>query len=257
MDFDRTSFEGVTQLYTNKDLFFSNYTVPAKFNDSFARDFRRNNVDIGHALELKITVSPSIQCSGVGTQRQDFLFGSFRSYMRTTSVNGTVAGMFAYHALGEIDIELLSTLKHQAYFAMHPGLIDSSGRASSLTHGEANLDFDPAAEFHEYRFDWLPDVGIFFIDGIEKYRMITNVLQWPSRIMFNHWTDGNINFSKGPATEDASLWVKNMTFFFNSSTSGLMGPKCMKTGKTCDIQSKTDCCNDHLMSVLLKYLVYS
>jgi hypothetical protein len=238
MDYDRISFEGITQLYAHKDLFFSNYTIPAKYNDSFARDFRRHNVHLDHALELKVTVSPTLQCSGVGTHRQDFLFGSFRSYMRTTNIKGTVAGMFAYHPEGEIDIELLSTLENEVYFAMHPGLLNANGQASSLTHGEANLDFDPTAEFHEYRFDWFPDVVIFYVDGVEMYRMVTNVLQRPSRIMFNHWTDGNRNFSKGPAKEDASLWVKNMTFFYNTSVTGQQ--QCINASKICDVQGNTN-----------------
>lgn len=241
MNFDRTSFDGITQLHANKDLFFSNYTIPAKFNDSFPRHFQRHNVGLDHALELKVTVLPTLQCSGVGTQRQDFLYGSFRSFMRTTAAKGTVAGMFVYHPEGEIDIELLSTLENQAYFALHPGLVNENGQASALTHGNADLDFDPSADFHEYRFDWFPDMVVFYVDGVERYRMITNVLQKPGRIMFNHWTDGNKKFSQGPATEDASLWVKNMTFFFNSTTTnnGLAGSssQCVDATKTCNIQS--------------------
>jgi hypothetical protein len=56
---------------------------------------------------------------------------------------------------------------------------------------------------------------IFYIDGIEWYQMTTNVLDQPSRFMFNHWTDGNLNFSHGPPTDNAYLYIKNMTFFFN------------------------------------------
>ena len=82
---------------------------------------------------------------------------------------------------------------------------------------------------------------MFLVDGIEHYRIKTNVLDKPSRIMFNHWTDGNPNFSQGPAKEDAYLLVKNMTFFFNSSNA-LSLPHCLGTSKKCDVDSMAQHC---------------
>ncbi len=64
--------------------------------------------------------------------------------MKSTSVNGSVASMFAYHPQGEIDIEIVSALHPpQAYFAVHPGLTVQS-RASPLTHGNWFFSFDPS-----------------------------------------------------------------------------------------------------------------
>lgn len=70
--------------------------------------------------------------------------------------------------------------------------------------------------------------------------MITNVLSQPSRVMFNHWTDGNQNFSQGPAKENAYLHIKNMTFFFNSTDTLVSSPKCINVNTTCYIESKKD-----------------
>lgn len=182
------------------------------------------------------------------------MYGSFRAYMKLTSVKGTVAGMFIYHSEGEIDIEVVSALRTpQAYFAVHPGLTEH-GRASSLTHGNWNFSFDPTTvscclnkwryylyhlhifkDYHEYRFDWLPGLVTFYIDSVERYRMTTNILDKPGRFMFNHWTDSNANFSQGPVKENAFLFIKNMTFFFNSTESQ---PNCLKTLQTCSLQSK-------------------
>lgn len=169
------------KLYSRKDFFFSNYVIPAKYNDSYPRVFRKENVFLqDKSLQISITVEnktieannnatttsssntttsvqpvgeqqqqqqqqrQEIRCGGLGTTRQDFLYGSFRSYMKTTKVNGTVAGMFLYHPDGEIDIEILSSVKpQQAYFAIHPGLVESNGQASSLTHGNTEFGFDP------------------------------------------------------------------------------------------------------------------
>ena len=160
MDFDGLSgtVDGNRQqFYSHKDFFFSDYVIPAKFNDSYARIFRKENVfireealQIGVTIENKTIIAPvnttidqEIRCGGIGTTRQDFLFGSFRSFMRTTQVNGTVAAMFLFHPEGEIDIELLGSVKpSQAYFAIHPGLTEK-GKASALTHGNHELGFDP------------------------------------------------------------------------------------------------------------------
>lgn len=226
------------KLHTIQDLFFANYIIGAKYNDSLSRVFRKENVNtLEDAIQIAVTVNQTdnqITCGGFGTTRQDFLYGSFRAYMKLTSVKGTVAGMFIYHSEGEIDIEVVSALRTpQAYFAVHPGLTEH-GRASSLTHGNWNFSFDPTTDYHEYRFDWLPGLVTFYIDSVERYRMTTNILDKPGRFMFNHWTDSNANFSQGPVKENAFLFIKNMTFFFNSTESQ---PNCLKTLQTCSLQS--------------------
>ncbi|KAI8071103.1 concanavalin A-like lectin/glucanase domain-containing protein [Gilbertella persicaria] len=253
IDFDQTksnhSLIDPEQFYSFKDLFFSNYVIQAKFNDTYPRTFKRTNVQITEAgLEIAVKTHLianasryDITCGGVGTDRQDILYGSFRSFIRSSAVSGTVAGMFLYHAEGEIDIELVSALQPpQAYFAMHPLIYDENGRASPLTHGESILGFDPSLDYHEYRFDWFPNLTVFYVDGIEKYRMTTHVLGLPSRVMFNHWTDGNPNFSQGPAKQDASIFIKNMTFFFNATSSSSL--PCQQTTTACPIQSKSHRC---------------
>ncbi|KAG1138284.1 hypothetical protein G6F37_010683 [Rhizopus arrhizus] len=220
-----------SNLYAINDLFFANYIIEAKYNDSYARIFHKENVNtLEDAIQIAITVnqtSNEIICGG---------FGTTRSFMKSTSVNGSVASMFAYHPQGEIDIEIVSALHPpQAYFAVHPGLTVQS-RASPLTHGNWFFSFDPSLDYHEYRFDWLPGLTIFYVDGIERYRMTTNILNQPSRIMFNHWTDGNIKFSQGPVKQDASLYIKNMTFFFNSTDTQ---PSCLVTNQACKVQGNS------------------
>ncbi|KAI8379842.1 concanavalin A-like lectin/glucanase domain-containing protein, partial [Choanephora cucurbitarum] len=214
-----------TKLYSFKDLFFANYQIAPKFNDFYPRTFKRENVAIEEdALQIHIQSQQAnssdrydVTCGGVGTSRQDFLYGSFRSYIKTTSLPGTVAGMFAFHPAGEVDIELISALKPpEVYFAMHP-LIYEHGKASPATHGSYPLDLDPSVDYHEYRFDWFPTQTIFYVDGIERYRISQHVLAKPARVMLNHWTDGNPNFSQGPVKQHAVMSVKNITLFFNSS----------------------------------------
>ncbi|KAI8371850.1 concanavalin A-like lectin/glucanase domain-containing protein [Blakeslea trispora] len=234
------------KLYSFKDLFFANYEIAPKFNDSYPRTFKRENVDIrDNALQIGIrsrridsTDRYDVSCGGVGTGRQDFLYGSFRSFIKTTSLPGTVAGLFAYNPSGEVDIELVSALKpSQVYFAMHP-LLYENGKASAATHGNYTLQVDPSLDYHEYRFDWFPDRTIFYVDGMEQYRITTHVLALPARVMLNHWTDGNPNFSQGPVKENAGISVKNITIFFNSSLTVGSGLTCRSTNTACLVPSK-------------------
>ncbi|KAI7900542.1 concanavalin A-like lectin/glucanase domain-containing protein [Cokeromyces recurvatus] len=203
-------------LYNNhrQDLFFANYTIPAKYNDPYSRIFHRDNVRLTKdSLEIMITRSDIIQCGGVGTRRHNFLFGSFRAYIKTTHVHGTVSAFYIYNSpTAEIDIEILSALPEPRpiYFAIHPNLFESNGKASVLTHGSARLllpfnNSDPTHDFHEYRIDWFPGLVVFYLDGYEAYRSTTNVMRVPSRVMLNHWTDGNPKFSQGPVKENATI----------------------------------------------------
>ncbi|KAF7723430.1 hypothetical protein EC973_002029 [Apophysomyces ossiformis] len=227
------------ELYKTEDIFVANYKIQPKYENSLSRVFSRDNVDLKGALQIAVTAAPDAQrvrCGGIGTKRQiDFLYGSFRSYLRTSPVHGTVAAMYMYNPGNEIDIEVLSAVDPpQSYFAIHPGLIEN-GRASALTHDNHWLGFDPTADFHEYRFDWFPDLVIFYIDGVEARRLTTNIASTAGRFLINHWTDGNANFSQGPPTEDAKLEIMNITILFNSSQSYL--PGCQQTKQACSIQN--------------------
>lgn len=74
------------------------------------------------------------------------LYGSFRVWIKSTNIPGTVAAFFLFSNESEIDVELLSSVQPpQTYFAIHPGLIDpASGRASSLTHTNYMMAYTPS-----------------------------------------------------------------------------------------------------------------
>ncbi|KAI9266590.1 concanavalin A-like lectin/glucanase domain-containing protein [Phascolomyces articulosus] len=229
--------------------------INPKYEDTLDRRFTSKNVWLNPSeqggLQLAVTVTKDehgqtqIHCSGFGTQRRDFLYGSFRSYVKTTNINGTVAAMYIYNTQEEIDIEILSSVSPpQSYFAIHPGLLEN-GRASHLTHDNHHLGFDPSVEFHEFRFDWMPNLCIFYVDGVEARRMTTNIPGLPGRLMFNHWSDGNPNFSQGPPSSDAIFEVMNITAFFNYSMTDpetgfntTVPAKCSETQQPCNIRGK-------------------
>jgi hypothetical protein len=94
-------------------------------------------------------------------------------------------------------------------------------------------------DFHEYRFDWLPNQAIFYIDGEQVNNLYTNIPTTPGRIMLNHWTDGNKNFSEGPPTRDAVMEIKNMTLFYNASTDTGPEMKCEIMQNACNMNGFT------------------
>lgn len=100
----------------------------------------------------------------VVTARSDMLYGSFRVGMKTTGVNGTCGAFFFYHNNSEeIDMEFLS--REQGPNEHLVNLVNQSPESVSSGYNAVNtsdyvvyrLDFNPTQDFHEYRFDWLPD----------------------------------------------------------------------------------------------------
>lgn len=129
------------------DIFVATYNIEAKYEGTHDRQFVRENVytDQGGLVVAVSIDGETMHCGGFGTQRRDFLYGSFRAYIKTTPVNGTVSAMYLYNPEEEIDIEILSAVTPpQSYFAIHPGLLEN-GRASHLTHDNHHLGYDPTA----------------------------------------------------------------------------------------------------------------
>jgi hypothetical protein len=60
------------------------------------------------------------------------------------------------------------------------------------------LAFDPAADFHEYRFDWHPGSVDYFVDGKPAGSLTKQVPDQEAAMMLNHWS-GNIPGWGGPA----------------------------------------------------------
>jgi beta-glucanase (GH16 family) len=80
------------------------------------------------------------------------------------------------------------------------------------------LPFDPTADFHEYRIDYLPGRVFFYADGVPLTEMDgPAVPSSPGHLILQHWSNGNKYWSGGPPTEDAALTVRYVKAYFNSS----------------------------------------
>ncbi|KAG1468135.1 hypothetical protein G6F56_004016 [Rhizopus delemar] len=228
---------------THNDQYYQvmDYTIKSKAKNTIDRVFSPNNIKLnaqGMTLTVKKDGQDKYSSASIGTKRSDFLYGTFRARMKISQVPGTVAAFFYYRNVSsEIDIETLSRLTNpwQTYFAIQPQIYNKDGSASPLTHQKYGLAFDPTQEYHEYRFDWIPGLVKFYVDGIPVGDMTTNVPSTSGRIMVNHWTDGNPNFSGGPPEKDSDMVISHLNMFFNSSES-TDPPVCQKRSTPCNVQ---------------------
>jgi beta-glucanase (GH16 family) len=95
---------------------------------------------------------------------------------------------------------------------------DASGTPG---HAIASLPFDPRAGFHEYRFDFVPGRVVFYADGT-----VLAVLDDPGSVpspssaghlALSQWSNGNPLWSGGPPAKDATMEVRYVKAYFNST----------------------------------------
>jgi len=84
---------------------------------------------------------------------------------------------------------------------------------------KANLPFNPTDDFHEYRIDFLPGNVIFYADNKQLAKMKgAAVPDTAGHLVFQHWSNGNIEWSGGPPRQDAITTVGYLKAYFNSSS---------------------------------------
>ncbi|KAH9828140.1 glycoside hydrolase family 16 protein [Teratosphaeria destructans] len=161
----------------------------------------------------------------VVSSRSDFLFGSFRVGMKSTAINGTCGAFFFYHNDSEeIDLELLS--KQQGSVSHLINLVNQSPESVASGYNAVNtsdfitwpLPFDPTADMHEYRFDWLPGRIDMFADGQWMRTFEDSVPFSAGALHLIHWSNGDPGWSAGPPSEDAVLTVSHVHAYFNTSS---------------------------------------
>jgi hypothetical protein len=94
--------------------------------------------------------------------------------------------------------------------------------------------------FHEYRFDWLPDRVVFYIDSNPVNTMVHNIPSDAGRLFLNHWSNGSPTWTGGPPLQQAIMTVMYVKTYFNSTNSTRIrtaDERCRAgaSGKTCAI----------------------
>ncbi|KUI65094.1 Beta-glucanase [Cytospora mali] len=248
------SSEGTTQQYVFTDLIETNFAnisdiskntdwVRQAFNTTaegargtYGEMFAVDNVetqDEANGDGLQITVrSGEVQgmLSGgeIDTARLDVFYGTFRSSVRLTDVNGTVSAFFWYfNNTQEIDMEFLSKDFHTENSSYPVNLVLQSRASEAAGYDASNtgnykvayLPFNPSADFHEYRMDFIPGRVVFYADG-NVLSIMDNPDGLPTtagHLSLSQWSNGNPLWSGGPPATDAVMDVKYVKAYFNSS----------------------------------------
>ncbi|RYP77008.1 hypothetical protein DL770_007123 [Monosporascus sp. CRB-9-2] len=172
-------------------------------------------------------VDGMVTTSEIATTDLHFFYGTFRAAIKVTEVAGTCSAFFWYfNDTQEIDIEFLSAQFNKDNGTFPVNLVLQSSESSEAGFDASNtkdfkrvnLPFDPTADFHEYRFDYLEKEVIFCADGKELARMTgSSVPTEPGHLLLSHWSNGNPGWSRGPPKTDATMIVSYVKAYFNSS----------------------------------------
>ncbi|KAK0648193.1 concanavalin A-like lectin/glucanase domain-containing protein [Cercophora newfieldiana] len=185
--------------------------------------------DAGLQLVVGSQVVDNLVRSGeVAAKRKDFFHGSYRASIKLSSEPGTCAAFYWYfNDTQEIDMEFLSKEFHtenSSYpvnIVLHSPLSAAHGfdAVKAGTWTQAFLPFNPTDGFHEYRFDFVPDVVYFYADG-EYLTQMTGaaVPTVGGQLLMNHWSNGKATWTGGPPKKDAVMTVAYVKTYFNSSS---------------------------------------
>jgi beta-glucanase (GH16 family) len=128
-----------------------------------------------------------------------------------------------YNDTQEIDMEFLSQdlniTSHPVNLVLQSPASEQAGfdAANTGTFQAHELPYDPSSAFHEYRFDWSPDLVSFYADGVLLDTMNKAIPTSAGHITLSHWSNGNPDWSAGPPTTDAIMTVEYVKGYFNSS----------------------------------------
>lgn len=143
----------------------------------------------------------------------------------------------------EIDIEYLSKNASIVHQIIQTADAAAKGFDASSTPDskEWSSVFELAQDYHEYRFDWLPDRVEYYLDGLLTFTLTEEVPNSPGHLMLSHWSNGNAGWSMGPPEEDAVLTVSYVKAYYNTTRSS--AKKCNSVtapGAVCSIPSQLE-----------------
>jgi hypothetical protein len=118
-----------------------------------------------------------------------YTYGRFEVKYKAAQKDGILASFFTYHEISstadwnELDIEIMGRYDNDVQFnAITPG------QTNHVRH--QNVNFNPAADFHDYAIEWTPQYVAWFVDGEMVYKQTgahVQTLNRAQKIMMNIW----------------------------------------------------------------------
>ncbi|KAK0610772.1 concanavalin A-like lectin/glucanase domain-containing protein [Immersiella caudata] len=173
-------------------------------------------------------VNGLVRSGEVAAKRQDFFHGSYRASIKLSPEPGTCAAFYWYfNDTQEIDMEFLSkdfrpeNNSYPVNIVLHSSLSLATGfdAVKAGTWTQAYLPFNPTDGFHEYRFDFLPNVVYFYADG--KYLTKMDGAAVPTvggQLLLTHWSNGKATWTGGPPKKDVVMSIEYVKTYFNSTS---------------------------------------
>ncbi len=137
--------------------------------------------------------------------RKTLSYGSYEVNMKLPNLPASITGFFLYQPpdlYHEIDIEIYNRPDGKIMFTLY-----SQGRKSKEV--QMILPFDPTADFHCYRFDFLAEELSFYVDDILLQKWTEGFSTRPMKLMLNSWFPDWLDGKK--ASEDKYLevnWIR-------------------------------------------------
>ncbi|PNY24243.1 Beta-glucanase [Tolypocladium capitatum] len=237
-DVVESDFTKITTISQDKDWVRQQFNVSAKDGrGQYGKTFGLDNIVSGPkasgasaaGLDLRVGTlnNDAVPGAEIDSARMDMHWGSYRTGMKLTNINGTCAAFFWYfNDTQEIDMEFLSREYTAGQHVYPVNLVVQSKQSMAAgfdasktgTFQRVNLTFDPTDGFHEYRFDYLPGRVLFYADSEKLAEMKGDAIPSDAgHLILQHWSNGNPLWSGGPPTQDAFLAVSYVKAYFNSS----------------------------------------
>ncbi|GAA5858375.1 hypothetical protein JCM8547_004670 [Rhodosporidiobolus lusitaniae] len=218
-DFTGTAQSEVEPWLNKKGLGVADWSID---DSPYSYTYSPSNCDIYKGnLRLKVMGQDGGDIVGceVFTNDDTILYGTFTAVAKASKVPGVCQGIFTYtDDNNEIDIELLSSYYSGKNNYVSPGLqftnqplVEGEDETNTaVAYSADGVEFDPTADFHEYKFEWKEGRVRFFLDGELKTTFTDNVPSQPAQFILNNWSNGDKYWSAGPPTEDSYFLIQSI-----------------------------------------------
>ncbi|KAF9010721.1 hypothetical protein BDQ17DRAFT_1387906 [Cyathus striatus] len=179
----------------------------------YSRDFVTGNVALGTgSLDLKVSAfhgTGSVQSAEVVTSD---------TFFTGLTVPGVCEGNFMYldGYSNEVDFEILTSTTLSSNLTCVPAGSWVTNYAASKTTQTIPFTFNPSADFH---------ATIFYIDGVQKAKLTTNVPTLAGNWIWNAWSNGDPCWSNGPPISDSVTHIRSIEMY-KGYTSTVKGTTC-------------------------------
>ncbi|KAG6832576.1 hypothetical protein H0H87_001232 [Tephrocybe sp. NHM501043] len=192
----------LSMIYRSHGVSVSNYVVTF---GPVPHTFTPSNLAFGSgSLDMKVSAysgSGAVLSSEIVTDDL-FKYASVRTVLKSSGVGGVVEGNFFYlNGNQETDWEILTS-----------------------TTSQSSADV-PAGIWATNQASWTIDATTFYIDGVQKARLTSNVPTEAGHWIWNVWSNGDPAWSNGPPTADSITHIRSIDIY-KGYTSTRSGTQC-------------------------------